>query len=176
MRRERLRSFATLDEPRRAVSVGRPQPTSLPASLGIVDAAIESLGVEAQWIGYAQHHHAAIGIGDQAVVEVAGRHGHIIAEAEDVVLVHPGVVTRFRAVISDALEAGSRISIEGPPFRTVIAGGFGAIQGPFAFAAVKAAEMAAGKRYPHDAFRIDIAAANAKARRWHIVNLCERRF
>ena len=48
MRGERLGAFAALDEPRRAVAVGRPQSASLPAGLRIVDTAVEAFGVEAQ--------------------------------------------------------------------------------------------------------------------------------
>src|SRR5438067_10883255 len=50
MGRERLGAFATLDEPRRAIAVGGPQAAALPASLGIIYAAVESFGVEPQRI------------------------------------------------------------------------------------------------------------------------------
>src|SRR5579872_3571214 len=171
MRRERLRPFATLDEPRGAVTVRCPQSTSLPAGVWIVDAPIESFGVEAQRIGHAQHHHAAIRVGDETIVEVAGGHRHILAQAEDVVLVHPCVVTRFRAVISYAFEAGARVFVKRPAFRAMIASGLGPIEGTLAFTTVKAAEVAAGKRHPYDAFLVDVTAAHAKAGRRYVVDL-----
>src|SRR5438270_287997 len=45
----------------------------------------------------------------------------------------------------------------------MVASGFGAVQRAFALAAIKAAQMPAGQRNPHDAFAIDVAAAHAEA-------------
>src|SRR3954454_13309004 len=47
VRRERLRAFAALDQPWRAIAVCGPQPTALPSGIRIVDAAVEALGIEA---------------------------------------------------------------------------------------------------------------------------------
>src|SRR5213594_1730993 len=53
--------LAALDVVRRAARIGRPHALALPAEARIIDAAIETLGVEAHWIGHAQ--------GDELAVE-----------------------------------------------------------------------------------------------------------
>src|SRR5271165_322527 len=72
MDRQRSAALAAFLEPGRAIAACGPQPTALPAGIGIVDAAIESLGVEAQWIGQAQYDHLAVLESDDPVVEIAG--------------------------------------------------------------------------------------------------------
>src|SRR4029434_7538640 len=49
----RQRALAALDVERRALTVGRPDATALPARVRIVDASVHSLGVEAERVGYA---------------------------------------------------------------------------------------------------------------------------
>src|SRR5665213_1760414 len=109
---QRLAALAAFLEPRRAVAAGGPQAAALPAGIGIVDAAVEALGVEAQRIGHPQHHHLAVLEREQTVIEIAGRDRHVIAEAEGVVLVDPGIIARLGAVLADAGEAGAGILIE----------------------------------------------------------------
>src|SRR5262245_45021423 len=46
--------LAAFDMIRRAAGVGRPDPAALPATIGIVNAPIEPLGMEAHRIGHAQ--------------------------------------------------------------------------------------------------------------------------
>ena len=65
-------SLAAFHEPWSSIATGGPQAAALPSRICIIDAPIESLGVEAQWIGYAQHDHFTVLEGDEAVVEVAG--------------------------------------------------------------------------------------------------------
>lgn len=65
-------SLAAFHEPWSSIATGGPQAAALPSRIRIIDAPIESLGVEAQWIGYAQHDHFTVLEGDEAVVEVAG--------------------------------------------------------------------------------------------------------
>src|SRR5262245_29933949 len=86
---ERLVALAAFNQPRRPIAVRGPQASPLPARLRIVDAAVEALRVEADRIRHAQDDHAAVGVGDDAVVEIAGRHRHVVTEAERVVLIDP---------------------------------------------------------------------------------------
>src|SRR5262245_64062171 len=44
---DRLAALAALAQPRRAVAARRPQAAALPAGIGIVDASVETFGVEA---------------------------------------------------------------------------------------------------------------------------------
>src|SRR5262245_32431708 len=127
VRGERLVTLAAFNEPRRAIAVGCPQASPLPACLWIVDAAVEALCVKADRIRHAQDDHAAVRVGDDAVVEIPGGHRHVVAEAEGVVLIDPRVVARFGAVVPDALETGAGIFVERPALGAVIAGGFRAV-------------------------------------------------
>src|SRR5262245_18402114 len=169
-----LRAFPTLFEPRRAVAARGPEAAALPARRGIVDAPIEALGVEAERVRDAQHDHLAVLERDQAVGEVAGRHRHVLVEAERVVLVDPRVVARLRAVLADPLEAGPRVLIEAPALGTVITCGLRILERPLALAAVEAADVARAHRGPHDALLVDVGATNAEVRLRYVVDLGER--
>jgi hypothetical protein len=59
------------------------------------------------------------------------------------VLIDPGVVARFRAILLDAFEARTGIGMEAPTLGAVIAGGFRPVQRPLALAAVEAAQVTA---------------------------------
>ena len=72
MRRQRLRALAAFDEPRRTIAVGRPEPASFPSCFRIVDTPVKSLRVEADGIRHAKDNHAAVGVSDEAVIQVAG--------------------------------------------------------------------------------------------------------
>src|SRR5947208_16136996 len=123
VRRERLRPFAALDQPRRAVAVCGPQPTALPARIRIVDAAVEALRIEAERIRNADRHHLAVLVQrHQAVHQVGGRHRNVVAKAEGVVLVDPRIVARLGAVLANAFEARPRVLVELPAFWAVVAG------------------------------------------------------
>ena len=108
----RLHTLATFLQPRRAIALRRPQAPALPAGIGIVDAAVEALGVEAGRIRHLQRDHLAVLERDHAVVEVAGGDRHVVAEAQRVVLVDPGVIARLGAVIAEAFEARTGIFVE----------------------------------------------------------------
>src|SRR6266566_1745939 len=155
-----LFALTALHEPRRSVAAGRPQPSALPTGRWIVDAPVEPLGVEPERVRHAQHDHLAVLQRDQAVVEITGRHRHVLAEAERVVLVDPRVVARLGAVLADPLEARARVLIEGPALGAVIAGGLRTVERPLALAAVEAADVAAPHRRPHDALLVDVGAAD----------------
>ncbi len=107
VRCERLAAFAALDQPRRTIAVRGPQAAPLPPGVRIVDAAVEPLREEPHRVGHAQYHHLPVRVRDQPVVQVAGRHRHIVAQPECVVLVDPRVIARLGAVVADTLEAGS---------------------------------------------------------------------
>src|SRR5262249_58308202 len=134
-----LLALPAFHEPRRAVAAGRPQSSSLPAGARIIDASVEALGVEAERVRDAQHDHLAVLEGDQAVVEVAGRHRHVLAEPERVVLVDPRVVARLGAILADPLEAGPGILIEAPTFGTVVARGLRPVERPLALSPIEPA-------------------------------------
>src|SRR5262245_47559182 len=159
----RLAALAALHQPRRAIAVGAPQPAALPAGVGVVDAPVEAFGIKAHRVGDAQRDHLPVLERDEAVVEVGGGHGNVLAEPQRVVLVDPGVIARLGAVIAEAFEAGARILVEAPAFRAVVAGGVRAVERALALAPVEAHEMAARGRSPRDAVLIDVAAADAES-------------
>src|SRR4029434_10650450 len=101
---------------------------------------------------------------DEAVVKVRGRHRHVLAEPERVVLVDPAVVARLGAVLADAFEAGPRILVERPALRAMIARCLWSVERTFALAAVEAADVAARERHPGDALAVDGGGAPTGAR------------
>src|SRR5215467_146492 len=164
-------SLAAFHEPWGAITTGGPQAAALPSRIRIIDAPIESLGVEAQGIGDAQHDHFAVLEGDEAVVEIAGRHRNILAEAERVVLVDPRVVTRFGTVVADAFEPGARVLVERPTLGAMIARCRRSVEWPLALAPIKAADVATPKRYPNDTLLVDVPATRAESWSWDVVDL-----
>src|SRR3954451_18787148 len=175
VRRERLRPFAALDQPRRAVAVCGPQPTALPARIRIVDAAVEALRIEAERIRNADRHHLAVLVQrHEAVHQVGGRHRNVVAEPEGVVLVDPRVVARLGAVLADALEAWAGILVERPALRAVVAGRLRAVERALAQTAIEHAHVPARERHPDAALLVDVAAAWAEARQRHVVLLGPR--
>ena len=117
MHGERLGALAVLHQPRRAVAARAPQTAAFPAGFRIVDAAVEAFGVKAERIGHSQQNHLAVFQRDQAVVQVGGGHGYVLAEAERVVLIDPGIVARLRAVFSDPFEIQDRGTGKKPSLR-----------------------------------------------------------
>src|SRR5437868_1515001 len=71
---------------------GRPEAASLPAGVRIIDAAVEPLGVEAHRIWDTQNHPLSVLEGEQPLRLVAGADRNVLAEAERVELVDPGVI------------------------------------------------------------------------------------
>ena len=76
---------------------GGPEALALPALVRVVDAPVEPLGVVAERIRHAQHDELAIDQRQQSFVQIAGGDGHVLAQAEGVELVDPGVVARLHA-------------------------------------------------------------------------------
>src|SRR3954469_17241009 len=163
MRGERSGAFAALDQPRRPIAVGRPQPASLPAAVRIVDAAVQPFRVEPERVRDAQHDHASVRVRDQAVVQVAGGQRHVAAEAEGVVLIEPRVVARLGAVLANAAESGTGVLMARPAFGALIAGGLRAVERPLALAPIEAAHVPARQRHPDDAVAVDVGAARTEA-------------
>src|SRR6516225_2553862 len=60
MEGDRHRALAAFLEPRRPVAAGGPHPAPLPSPVGVVDAAVQALSIEAQRIRHAQHHPFAV--------------------------------------------------------------------------------------------------------------------
>src|SRR6516165_9482387 len=78
-----------------------------PFGVRIVDASIQTLGVEAHRVGDAQHDHLAVLERSEAVIEVGGGHRDVLAKPESVVLIDPGVVARLSAIVAETFEAGA---------------------------------------------------------------------
>ena len=64
-------------EPRRAVTACRPHPSPPPSRIGVLDAAVEALGVKAQRATDAKHHPFALHQRQERVVFVAGRYRRV---------------------------------------------------------------------------------------------------
>src|SRR5690606_20471540 len=105
---------------------------------------------------------------------VRGRHRHVAAESERVVLIDPRVVARLGARLRPPLETRPGKAIERPAFAAVIAGRLGTVQRTLALASIERAEMPAAERDPDDALAVDIRTARAEARQRNAVDLGER--
>src|ERR1700678_1961951 len=92
MYRHGLHSLAPFLEPRHAIAARGPQAPAFPAGVGIVDAAIEALGIEACRVWHLEGDHLAVLEGDEAVIEVACRDRNVFSEPEGVVLIYPRIV------------------------------------------------------------------------------------
>src|SRR6185369_11373112 len=161
MRRQRLRAFAAFDQPRRAITVRRPQAAALPAGIRIVDAAVEALGVEAERVWHADRDHLAVLVeGDEAVHQVGGRHRDVVAKPEGVVLVDPRVVARLGAVLADAFEARAGILVERPALGAMVAGRFRTIERDLAQPPIKHTHVTAGERGPDADLLVDVGTTD----------------
>lgn len=74
----------------------------------------------------------------EAVVQIGGRDWNVLAQAQGVVVIDPGVVTRFGAGVLEAFEAWPRILVVGEAFGAMIASGISAVQRVLALAAIEA--------------------------------------
>src|ERR1035438_1729674 len=144
----RLRALAALHQPRRAIAARAPEPAALPARVGVVDAPVEALGKEAQGVGDAHHDHLAVLQRHESVVEVGGGNRNVLAQAQRVVLVDPGVVARLRAGVFEALEARARIPVIGETFLAVITSRIRPVERALALAAVETDQRAVRARTP----------------------------
>src|SRR5687768_7372439 len=78
----RQRALTALEVPRRAVRRRRPETASLPTRPRIVDAPVDLLHEEADWIRNARDRPAAVLQHQQRVGEIAGGDGHVLPCAE----------------------------------------------------------------------------------------------
>src|ERR1700741_1823092 len=101
MHRHGFHALAAFDQPGRPIAARGPQAAALPAGIWIVDTAVESLGIEAERIGHPPGYHLAVFERDQSVHEIGGRHRHVLAEAERVVLIDPAGVARHHADLAE---------------------------------------------------------------------------
>src|SRR5215510_8783266 len=134
----RSRALTAFHQPRRAVAVRAPQPAALPARVGVVDAPIQTLGEEAERVRDAQHDHLPVLEGGEAVVQVGGRDGNVLAQAHRVVLIDPAVVAGLAAGALEALEARARVLVVRESFGAVVARRLRSAEGRLALAAVEA--------------------------------------
>lgn len=89
---ERLHAFAAFLVPRRAIAARNPEAAALPAPGSIIDAALETLGIETQRIGNAQRHELIVNQRVHPIKQIARRDGHVRAQPQRVVLIDPGVM------------------------------------------------------------------------------------
>src|SRR5207244_461038 len=125
-----------------------------------IDAAVESLCIEAQRIRNRHRDPLPILHGKQAAHLVARRDRSVFTKAEGVKLIDPGIVTRFGAAqILGAFDWRARHGVERPAFRTMLADCGRAGEWAFALASIEAGEVAAGERRPYDAVAGDVQTA-----------------
>src|SRR3954452_1767808 len=167
----RHRALAAFLQPGCTVAVRAPQPAAFPPDVGIVDAPIKTLGIEAKWIGNSDRDHLAVLQRHKAVPEIGGGHRDVFAKSGCVVLVDPSVIARLGAVLADAVEARAGILIDGPALGAMIAGGSRPIERALALAAIEAAEVTARQRRPDHAALVDVAATDSERRRRNIEHL-----
>src|SRR5208283_5644221 len=96
----------------------------------------------------------------QGIGRIAGGDRHIPAQAECVMLIHPGIVARLGAAgTGHTLELRSRKWVESPAFRTVLPRRRRSVERAFALAPVEAGEMPARERCPDNAVAVDVHPA-----------------
>src|SRR2546427_6719724 len=113
------RRVDALDVHRRSVARGHPQSSALPAGLRIVDAAVHALGEEAHGIRNAQLDDLPVRQRVERIREIAGADRRVRAQAQDVVLIDPGVIRPLGGALP-AGERGARDRIEGTVFGTEV--------------------------------------------------------
>src|SRR6516225_2685569 len=87
MEGDRDGTLAAFLQPRRPVAARRPHSAASPSAIGVVDAAVQALGIEAHRVGDAQHHPFPVDQRQQRVVLVAGRDRHVVPEPQRIVLI-----------------------------------------------------------------------------------------
>src|SRR5262245_807065 len=90
-------------------------------------------------------------------------------------LINPGIVAGFGAVLTDALEAWTGILVKRPALGAMISRGGWTVQRTLALAPVEAADVTTSQRHPNHALFVDVATAWGKARCGHMIDLGQRR-
>src|SRR5258705_2650256 len=97
------------------LTIGGPQALALPAAIGIIDPAVDVFREEAHRVGHCDADELAVDQRENPAVEIAHGDGHVLAEAESVELVDPGVIARLgTAGILYVPHLGTRNRIERP--------------------------------------------------------------
>src|SRR5687768_4073868 len=98
---------------------GGPETAPLPAGLRVVDPAVQPLGVEPQRVGDAQDDPLSVLEDQEPLGLVPGVDRDVLAKAERVELVHPGVVAPLAAPRGgDVAELREGLGVEGPSLGT----------------------------------------------------------
>ena len=175
MEGDRHRALAAFLEPRRAVAARRPHPAPFPSRIGIVDAAVQALGIEAQ----ADRARAARPICRRPAR--AARRSRCRSRSARRCRGPACCADRprcnssprrcsCRCRQSPAPDTGRGSSPRGH-WSPVASGPF---SGPLHLRRSKLAEMAAAERHPHHALAVDIGAARPEAGLRDVVDLGER--
>jgi len=135
-----LRAFAAFHQPRCAVTAGAPQASPFPARIRVVNAAIHSLGKEAHGVGDTHIDHLAVFVGNESAVQIASSDRDVLAQAHCVVLVNPGVVTRFGTVVLEAFMTWAWEAVVGKAFWAMVSCRRWSNECSFALAAIEAHE------------------------------------
>ena len=108
------------------------------------------------------------------VREIAGADRRVRAQAQDVVLIHPGVVRGLGGAVP-ARERRPGKRIEGPPLGAQVPlGGARPVETTRALATVEAGDVAARQRHPRHAKAVDVEATHAVSGRRDPVDFHER--
>ena len=149
MERLGVGAFPSFHVEGRAAAEGSPDAAAFPAGVGIVDATVHPLCVEAQGVGHAHSHPLSVFEHQQGVALVAGVDGEVFPKTQGVELVYPSKVAAFGAAGPvQILELRQGLRVEAPALGAVLAGGLGTVQGAHALAAVEAGHVAAGYGRP----------------------------
>src|SRR4029450_13531673 len=168
------RPLAAFDVEGCSRGVGGPEPLAFPPGIRVVDAPVHPLGVEAHGVGDAKDNELSVHEGEKPLIGVPGTDRDVPTQAEGIELIDPGVVGRLGAArIRPVRELWPGERIKRPALGTVLPCRHGPVEGPLALAPVKAREMPAGKRRPHDAVPVDVHAARPVSwkRRLHAFRL-----
>ena len=142
----------------RARAGGGPHSASFPAGVRVVDAAIHILAEEAHGIRNVYVHELAVDKREERLAAVGLGDRHIGPEPERVVPIDPEVIRVLGAAgVGDSFELRPRKLIQGPTFRTVLAGRRGwSIERALALAPIEARQMSTRERRPHHAAEIEV--------------------
>src|SRR5688572_17062044 len=142
---------------------GRPQPPALPTGVRVVDPAIQPFREKPKRIRHAKDDPFAILQDQQSFRQVSRIYWHVRTQTERVELIDPRLVARLHAsLIRYALELREGLSVERPPFGTVLPRRRRTVELSGALAPVEAGEMPTRERRPDDAVAVDVHSARGE--------------